>query len=451
MRERAASTYIFLLAAAALAALAAWLYLFGFSSGWTEPAAAAVLTLVCAVSLRFPVRFGRADVDAADVAMLTALVMLGPLWALPVAAPAALSYRNNRMRLLFVATCDSIKLLGAGFAFKVFSVPLLSSSGVDVSFVYAAAAAGVAFYALDAFTNCALLRLKYATPMRDTFVESLMPLIPSDLAALSTAVAASYAAATFGPAIALVLLCGISGALISHRMIHEREERIQHLEAKVKNLSLAPLAFADAMVMSLGRKDGRTARHAAASAVYTADLAGELGLDASRVVKIKTAALLQDVGLAGVSDEVLTTPTRSLNSIGILQFEEHTLHGERILSAAHGFEEAAKWVRWHHERIDGTGYPDRLRGNWIPLEAKILAVCGTYASLVIDGPINPRLEPREARRQLVAMSGVSLDEEVVKTLLRILDTRDVNYATATDDRFAFQTHSDQLRIIGQET
>ena len=451
MGEKAASTYIYLLAASALASLGAWLYLFGFSSGWTEPAAAAVLTLVCAVSLRFPIRFGRADVDAADVAMLTALVMLGPLWALLVATPAALSYRSNRMRLLFVAACDSVKLLSAGFVFRAFSVPLLGGSGTDASFVYGAAAAGVTFYALDAVINCTLLRLKYETPMKDTFVESLLPLIPSDLAAVSTAVGASYAAATFGPAVALVLLCGISGALISHRMIHEREERIQNLEAEVENLSSAPLAFASAMVLSLGRKDGRTARHAAASAVYAADLAGELGLDSSKMAKLKTAALLQDVGLAGVPDEVLTTPPKNLNSIGALQFEEHALHGERILSAAHGFEEAARWVRWHHEREDGTGYPDRLRGNWIPLEAKILAVCGTYSSLVIDGPRNPGLEPREARRQLVAMSGVSLDMEVVRTFLRLLDTKDANYAAASDDRFAFPASEDQIRIAGQSS
>lgn len=451
MGERAASTYIYILAASALGALAVWLYLFGFSSGWTEPAAAAVLTLVCAVSLRFPIRFGKADVDAADVAMLTGLLILGPLWALLVAAPAALSYRSNRMRLLFVAACDSVKLLSAGFVFRAFSVPLLGGSGIDASFVYGAAAAGVTFYALDALINCVLLRLKYATPMKDTFVESLLPLIPSDLAAVSTAIGASYAAATFGPAVALVLLCGISGALISHQMIHAREERIQHLEAEVENLSSAPLAFANAIVLSLGRKDGRTARHAAATAAYAADLAEELGLDASTVVKLKAAALLQDVGLAGVPDEVLTTPPRNLNSIGTLQFEEHTLHGERILSAAQGFDEAAKWVRWHHERIDGTGYPDRLRGNWIPLEAKILAVCGTYASLIIDGPRNPRLEPREARRQLVSMSGISLDVDVARTFLRLLDAKDTNYAAASDDHFAFPDREDQFQITSQSS
>lgn len=221
--EKAASTYIYILVVAALAALGGWLYAFGFSFGPGAAGAAAVLALVCAVSLRFPVQFGRARVDVADVAMLTALVMLGPLWALVVGAPAAISYRDNRLRMLFVAAGDSLKLLSAGFVFAAISTPLFAVSragagvgaGVDASFVYGALAVGAVYYALDAGINCSLVRLKYGTPMRDTFAESLLPLVPSDLAAILTAVGASYAADVFGPAVALVLFCGMSGALMT--------------------------------------------------------------------------------------------------------------------------------------------------------------------------------------------------------------------------------------------
>ena len=462
MREKAASTYIYILAVAALAALGGWLYAFGFSFSPGAAGAAAVLALVCAVSLRFPVQFGRARVDVADVAMLTALVMLGPLWALVVAAPVVVSYRDNRLRMLFVAAGDALKLLAAGLLFGTLSAPLFrgfeASTGfgagfgpgaeVDASFVYGALAAGTVYYALDAGINCALVRLKYGTPMRETFVESLLPLVPSDLAAVSTAVGASYAAVLFGPAVALVLLGGISGALISHTLIHERQEKVERLQTEVEDLSAAPGVFAHRIVESLGRRDGRTARLSVASAVYATGVAREMGLGAPEIARLETAALLQDVGLVSVPDEVLLTPPEKLNSLGRLQLEEHTVHGERILAAAPGFEEAARWVRWHHESVDGTGYPDKLRGGWIPLEAKILAACSVYAARVLDGPSSPGLSPQEARRELVNLSGRSLDGAVVRTLLRLLDAEGGNYAAAADHRFASSVTASGVRPTG---
>jgi len=158
---------------------------------------------------------------------------------------------------------------------------------------------------------------------------------------------------------------------------------------------------------------------------------------AAKAAKLRLAALLMDVGLASVPDEVLLTPPEKLNSVGRMHLREHPARSERVLSAAVGFEEAAKWVRWHHERPDGTGYPDRLRGEWIPLEAKILAACHTYASLVLDGPHSPGLSASEARRRLVGMAGGGLDGEAVRVLLRVLDGEDASYAATSDGRFAF--------------
>ncbi len=119
-----------------------------------------------------------------------------------------------------------------------------------------------------------------------------------------------------------------------------------------------------------------------------------------------------------------------------MHLRDHAKHGERILSAVPQFGDAARWVRWHHEREDGTGYPDRLRGEWTLLEAKILAAASPYASLVLDGPTKPRLSPQEARRELTGLAGNALDQMVVMVLLRVLDDRGEGYAAA-DDRFAF--------------
>jgi len=120
-----------------------------------------------------------------------------------------------------------------------------------------------------------------------------------------------------------------------------------------------------------------------------------------------------------------------------MHLEEHSVAGEEILSGLPGLGEAARWVRWHHERPDGTGYPDRLKGAWTPHEARILAVASLYASLVLDGPSAPALTPAEARRVLVAEIGKASDEGVARILLRLLATEDESYASASDERFVF--------------
>lgn len=88
-----------------------------------------------------------------------------------------------------------------------------------------------------------------------------------------------------------------------------------------------------------------------------------MGLGKERCEEVRLAALLMDVGLLWVPDDVLMTRPEKLNSLGRTRLERHPESGERVLSTVPGFEEASRWVRWHHERPDGTGYPDRLRGG----------------------------------------------------------------------------------------
>ena len=155
-------------------------------------------------------------------------------------------------------------------------------------------------------------------------------------------------------------------SLITMNLMRDHREKRRLLEAENarlrEGLRTSNLEFAARLVQSLELKDGCTARRVAASARYAADIARELGMEHIKVEKLRVATLLQDVGLVSVPDEVLLTSPKKLNSVGKMHLEEHPIRGEHMLAAIPGFEEAARWVRWHHEREDGTGYPDRLRG-----------------------------------------------------------------------------------------
>jgi len=135
------------------------------------------------------------------------------------------------------------------------------------------------------------------------------------------------------------------------------------------------------------------------------------------------AASLHDVGKAAIPDEIL-------NKQGTLDDEEwefmrrHTLIGERILSAAPALTRAAKLVRWSHERFDGTGYPDQLGGDEIPLGSRIIAVCDAYDAMVSDRPYRASLEPGEALLELSRCAGGQFDPEVVALFGEVLADRE---------------------------
>lgn len=433
MRIEAAKAYIFGLGALALFMLAGWLHLYGFEFSWPAAGVSATLSLVCLLSRRFPLEFGRARVEVVDIAVLTTLVILGPVWAIMVMAPAMIY--GNLLRTVFVAAGDFIKLLAAGFAFHLIALPAFYANQFSSQLIYAAMVAGITFYSLDALINSVLMRIKYATPLMETLKESFLPLIPSDIAAVLAALGTAYVMVAFGPAAALVLFAGAAAALVSLHLIHKYHRESEEAKKANADLLASHVAFAAGIVEAIGAKDGYTARLAAASSVFAADVGKEFGMSEEKVEKLRVAALLQDVGMVGVPDEVFMSPAGKLNSVGRMSLERHAAEGERILSLAPGFEEAAKWVRWHHERVDGTGYPDRLKGVWIPLESRILATAETYAAMILETTHAPA--PHEARMELTTLSEKSLDPEAVRAFLRVLDREDENYATAADGRFAF--------------
>lgn len=133
--------------------------------------------------------------------------------------------------------------------------------------------------------------------------------------------------------------------------------------------------------------------------------------DEAGTERLCLAGFLHNLGVFGLPEELLLSADR-LNPVAKYQVAEHPIPGERVLGATPEYEEMSTAVRWHHERPDGQVYPGKLRGPWIPLEAKILTVAQAYAATVLDGM-------------------------VVRAFLRILDTETEGYRMAGDQRFAF--------------
>ena len=170
----------------------------------------------------------------------------------------------------------------------------------------------------------------------------------------------------------------------------------EELTAAIERQERANLSFATALVATLDARDRYTAGHSAAVAIYARDIAERLGLSESDQRLAHLAGLVHDIGKVGLPAGLLEKPG-PLTADQRLQMEEHPVIGERILAQVEGYCQVAEIVRHHHERVDGAGYPDRLRGDSIPLLARILAVADAYNAMTSRRPYREAMPPSVAR------------------------------------------------------
>lgn len=145
-------------------------------------------------------------------------------------------------------------------------------------------------------------------------------------------------------------------------------------------------------------------------------VAQKMGLSEGEVQDIFLAGLLHDIGKIGLSDKLLTRPSLTLGGQDRIDFAKHAVNGEASLMALEQLHEAAKLIRSHHERFDGLGYPDGLKGLEIPLGARILAVVNDYDAAQIGTLSDKRLGATEALSMLIANRERRYDPTVVDAL-----------------------------------
>ncbi len=155
--------------------------------------------------------------------------------------------------------------------------------------------------------------------------------------------------------------------------------------------------------------------HSSGVAFYARVIAQELGLDKDEVDRIIFAASVHDVGK-------IVLPPRLLNKAERLAEDEyhllkiHPIVGAQIVETLHGSEKLRQCVKHHHERFDGTGYPEGLKGEHIPLGARIIAVADSFVNMTTELPYAPAMQPMEAARELEAKSGTQFDGMIVRIL-----------------------------------
>lgn len=214
---------------------------------------------------------------------------------------------------------------------------------------------------------------------------------------------------------------GVGRALEKRRLELETEEYRQHLEEKVteqaNKIRVSFLNSITSLAYALEAKDAYTSGHSQKVADISVAIAKELDLPSEDIEKIRLAGLVHDIGKLGVKESVLNKPDR-LTDEEFRQIQNHSEMGEHILAPIAGDSKILKMVRNHHERYDGTGYPDRLKGDQIPLCARIITVSDAYEAMTSERPYRSKMSDEEARGEISRSKGTQFDPEVADAFLR---------------------------------
>jgi diguanylate cyclase (GGDEF)-like protein len=182
------------------------------------------------------------------------------------------------------------------------------------------------------------------------------------------------------------------------------------------------LETVEALANALEANDEYTSSHARWITDLALKVGQELGLEGASLKRLELGALFHDIGKIGIPETILSKPgplTPAEREI----VETHPELGEKIIAPIDRLEEVRPIVRHCHERFDGAGYPDRLEGDKIPIESRIILVCDAYHAMTTDRPYRKRLSTQEALRRLHEAAGTQFDPRVVEVCARVLVSR----------------------------
>lgn len=237
-------------------------------------------------------------------------------------------------------------------------------------------------------------------------VVALAMRIPNDWTVPGT-VAAVYEAAPDEEASLILSFLAHQAGIAVHRW---------HLDTIIAERYITAI---QALASAIDARDPSTHRHSQAVTELSVALARELGLSEEQVQTIRDAAILHDIGKIGISEEILFKPG-PLTSGERAVVEAHPVVGASILLGIPHMEPLIPLVRHHHERYDGTGYPDHISGDQIPLGAQILAIADAFDAITTERPYHRGLSIPEACELLRKEAGTAFAPALVEAFVRMV-------------------------------
>jgi putative nucleotidyltransferase with HDIG domain len=395
----------------------------------------------------------KVTVTAANLPILLAMMFFHPAFAVIVAATAGLwgfwSVSSPRIAAFNLSVYILPTVAGAE-VFRLVSAALgLTAHDLTAGLLLAGVCAGVAYESLNMVATSLGASLAYDRDVRSFWRDEAMPFLRSllVLACLGLMVAALYAIA--GIVAVLLLFAPLFASQYMFQLLVREKEHLKEQKQLTDEYLEMNIGLAAAMIVLLDSKDQYTASHCAHVAMYCRDMAKALGLPEPQVEAIHLAGLLHDLGKVGTPDAILGK-AGTLDNDEWEFIREHPMKGAEVLSHLVAYREVADIVQYHHERLDGSGYPAGVRSAEIPELSKILAVADSYDAMTSDRPYRREMSSFEALKVLRASAGTTLERKYVEILASILRDKNLAYrdGTSTDFMGEYERGRISLRLRG---
>ncbi len=397
------------------------------------PWAITALAIAAVVAERQSVRLSsRAEISVSALPIVLAAVIYGPLAAICVSAVSLLPSLGRPYGRWIIWT--SSRSLAAGVAGVIALRLDGSTSHVFGRVLVAVAAATVIEQVGDLLLGSVAAILRKVPFIEICRAASTMFLAMPLYIPVAALLAYTYSAVSPW-SVALFLF----PALVAQKLFLLYQEQRATSEALAEVLDhqkRSHLSFASAMVATLDARDEYTAGHSTAVATYARDIAERMGLSEEEQRLAHLAGLVHDIGKVGLPPGLLEKPG-PLTRAERVHMEEHPTIGERILAKVEDYAEIACVVRYHHERVDGKGYPEGLVGPEIPLLSRIIAAADAYNAMTSDRPYRDAMPSRVARMRMAEGVDSQFDTAVVAAFEAVLVSATDSYRTG--DLFGTRT------------
>jgi putative nucleotidyltransferase with HDIG domain len=391
------------------------------AADWQPVALVFVLFALAVASDAMTVQIRSMHVSGAFFAVVLAMVLLGPAPAALIGATATLATVPFYRRPADVAFNNAVVWAIFPFAGGLMADALGIPSEDGVWFCSVVVTVYMATNILNFLLIALYLRAATGFKVWSSGVPLYLTMLPSEIgtALLTAAVAYGYVKLGIGAvALAAVVLVVFQYLVWARVQAYERGEE---LSQRTRELASLQVGLLSTVMQTLSMRDAMTARHSAAVARYSREVAGLLGMDEREQDLVHTAALLHDIGKFIFPDSILFAD-RKLTDEEWEIVKLHPEQGARLVRRIEGYGPVADIIIAHHERVDGKGYPHGIAGEEIPLGSRIISVADTYDVMTSRDSYRRPVSSEAAIVELRRVAGSQLDARVVEAFVEMIDS-----------------------------
>jgi len=198
------------------------------------------------------------------------------------------------------------------------------------------------------------------------------------------------------------------------------EQKPEVVTDGLSNVGAVQTGTLEALAMALDYRDQSTSGHSRRVANLTVNVARAYGVDGHALQQVEQGALLHDIGKLKIPDSILWKPSQ-LDDAEWVTMRRHPEYGYEMLRSLEFYDEAAELVLSHHEKFDGSGYPRGLRGDLIPLGARIFSVVDAVDAMIYKRPYNEPITFKEAAEEVRRCAGTQFDPDLIPLTIEVLE------------------------------